>query len=1120
MANWVFPEEGEYERNWRLARDPFVSDKVRADAAKAVAEVEARRRANRELDEEIESIQIEEAAETEWMRLGYISVLDPQGKAAHIPLAKWPEAERAGWKALRNPKRVLREATAGAEVRASEAASVLAAARGEGPQTEAITPGRLPVYSPHGRYATIDVAKWPDAEKAGWTIAPFHEIWRRYQKKVEKAEEAEIAKARLQHPAAPEIMAFLRGGGETALGGAGATATEEEREALGRRFPVSYGLGRAVGVFFGGQEAGLAPFTGARTLGEAAERAIVRRVPPAVLPAADFIGRAAQRVVPAAVEGAALETYAGVQELSHDPLNAEAVMTLGKRAILGGGLGGTGEVVGEALGTGGRLLADKWGRRGHVAGRSADEELIEYLAKGPEEAPPTVATDIAAKEAGRLGREIEVEKKLIASERATALEAIDVQKQERQARIKNFRSELERLNKENYQANRRARDALGVEWKFDPGQERTAEEILAEATKLAGQRTPVEELLARQRAEARARGGPETLIDERIMAGIENVKKGNIPPAVIPKHLRAFLMSRGRIPEEQIAAMDPASAWQKAADIVESLKRPAGPPTIPGVAPGPRPFADPEKLAIARLLVEFDEIRPIWEKLFHASRETIKRAQKRGQYVYKVDLSDDEIVEIMTRKGMEVTTPMDVPFLVHRKMVDVFTDLNRALPDHGPWRYEFEKAGRDVFYISEVADQIEQLTKIAERVETPKLVQLTQEYEAVAAILSPRDKARAIEEYVKRAEAAGFSATDEEMRAAVRLPDDAPLPPAASIAHKAMRAEVYRAAAVKQLDALRHRGLLGQAWEVIIGKTVPRAIGGAIGLYLGGKIIGGSLGHMLGGYAGYEIGARLARNIRGRLFMKRVTADRKIARDIDTFVGNKPPRSVAPASLALARPIFSDREPTASPGEAAKRRAVDISSLAADPVKTSFGLFDTLQPIRDVSVGLYDQVDGLARRMIDYLNSKAPKAPPPSPFRKTSAWVPNDAQIESFARAVAVAEEGPVRVIEELAAGRLSAESVEALRVMYPASYESIKAQIMARLMELRADLPYEKRLQLGVFFGMPVEEAQEPARFAQLQATFDAVAEEQSAAGGMSKQDIGSVKLKEEPTPGQRFAG
>jgi hypothetical protein len=93
--------------------------------------------------------------------------------------------------------------------------------------------------------------------------------------------------------------------------------------------------------------------------------------------------------------------------------------------------------------------------------------------------------------------------------------------------------------------------------------------------------------------------------------------------------------------------------------------------------------------------------------------------------------------------------------------------------------------------------------------------------------------------------------------------------------------------------------------------------------------------------------------------------------------------------------------------------------------------------------------------------------------------------MRTFARYAAAAED-PDSIVDRLAAGSITPEDAEVMREVYPEKYAQITAHIAAHLPELRASLPYQRRLALSIFSGVPVDPAMHPEVLSVLQAQFD----------------------------------
>ena len=134
-------------------------------------------------------------------------------------------------------------------------------------------------------------------------------------------------------------------------------------------------------------------------------------------------------------------------------------------------------------------------------------------------------------------------------------------------------------------------------------------------------------------------------------------------------------------------------------------------------------------------------------------------------------------------------------------------------------------------------------------------------------------------------------------------------------------------------------------------------------------------------------------------------------------------------------------------------------------------------------------------------------------------WQPSELQMRQFAR-YAAAVEDPAGVVERLASGTITPEDAEAMRTVYPETMQAIKARIIERLPELSQTLPYNRKLALSIFSGVPVDPAMRPEILGVLQGQFE---EEPGTEGGTQAPppapQFGSIS-KEKGTPAQERAG
>lgn len=110
-------------------------------------------------------------------------------------------------------------------------------------------------------------------------------------------------------------------------------------------------------------------------------------------------------------------------------------------------------------------------------------------------------------------------------------------------------------------------------------------------------------------------------------------------------------------------------------------------------------------------------------------------------------------------------------------------------------------------------------------------------------------------------------------------------------------------------------------------------------------------------------------------------------------------------------------------------------------------------------------------------------------------------------------------VYERLASGDITPEDAEALREVYPEMWAKMKMDIINRIPELRAQLPYQKRLAMSIYTGVPVDAAMVPETFQRLQSSFESEPESEGGTQAPTPQpQFGSVSIPE-PTQAQERA-
>jgi hypothetical protein len=161
----------------------------------------------------------------------------------------------------------------------------------------------------------------------------------------------------------------------------------------------------------------------------------------------------------------------------------------------------------------------------------------------------------------------------------------------------------------------------------------------------------------------------------------------------------------------------------------------------------------------------------------------------------------------------------------------------------------------------------------------------------------------------------------------------------------------------------------------------------------------------------------------------------------------------------------------------------------ADPAGTAERIASSIAPLSDVAPNVASAMTAKAIAGISYLASIAPQPPEHSSITPgLDKWHPSQDDQDRWNRAFAVVESGPPVVLDSLKNGTLTREEVGALKAVYPSSFQQMQTTIMDRVTKLASEgkpIPYERRLQLGLLFGVPADPSQEPAVSAALQGVY-----------------------------------
>ena len=250
-------------------------------------------------------------------------------------------------------------------------------------------------------------------------------------------------------------------------------------------------------------------------------------------------------------------------------------------------------------------------------------------------------------------------------------------------------------------------------------------------------------------------------------------------------------------------------------------------------------------------------------------------------------------------------------------------------------------------------------------------------------------------------------------------------------------------------------------------------------------------------------GARITRRSAVPL-ASQVLASVRFAPPVPERRGDKPARATTLTDHYDARAAEIGR--VTAPGPDGRPRVTEAA-------RTAIG--QRLAPIAAVAPHVADRLESAAVRRLEYVALKMPRSTQIGMTRLR----PNELAIRSWARTLAAADD-PGGIEERLAEGTLTPEDAEVMRALYPDRLADFVRQVVERLPELRASLPYQRRVMLSILTGAPVDASLDPRILGAIQAQYAA---EPDTEGGTQaprpRPAFGSVK-KPEATPAQQRAG
>lgn len=223
---------------------------------------------------------------------------------------------------------------------------------------------------------------------------------------------------------------------------------------------------------------------------------------------------------------------------------------------------------------------------------------------------------------------------------------------------------------------------------------------------------------------------------------------------------------------------------------------------------------------------------------------------------------------------------------------------------------------------------------------------------------------------------------------------------------------------------------------------------------------------------GDQVASRAAANLSKMVSVDKVAAQsaKEMSQGVQSFVTGKGIQKVAAPTASM----FSG-ETSADRRKGFEQYAEKLKDRVANPQRNFEQIAQRLGPVAEALPEVTSQVIQKQAANDAYLMKKLASLKGAQPSNDT--LLPNkdkpiisDAEVAQFGQHVAVAEHGPAVLIDEMRRDSVSPDTVEAVKAMYPHTFDQLKKEILQAATELQNDLPFKKKQQITSIFSTPAD--------------------------------------------------
>lgn len=202
-----------------------------------------------------------------------------------------------------------------------------------------------------------------------------------------------------------------------------------------------------------------------------------------------------------------------------------------------------------------------------------------------------------------------------------------------------------------------------------------------------------------------------------------------------------------------------------------------------------------------------------------------------------------------------------------------------------------------------------------------------------------------------------------------------------------------------------------------------------------------------------------------------------------------------------------------------------VMDHATDPQKLIDKMNDSTMVMANSAPDISMALTANVARAVSFLASKVPQPQKENLLDTTPE--PSRTEIQKFNRYAQVVED-PISVLKKLRDATVLPQDLEALSAVYPALYSTMKTSVLDKLIgkmgkQKSINLPYNKRMSLSLFLGMPLDSSMKAQSIMSNQQAFGTMQIQRSQQAAMqqvsraSKTGMGKMDPMRDLTRGQR---